>query len=175
MTDERKLINSRLGRGGMTAKVKVAVYASQIGIPVDTLSLYSHDLVDAVKQMKEKSRFKELLIMVDTCQAATLFSQLHSPGVLAIGSSMKGENSYSHHLDSRVYESLVVFGDIRQWDRASVEIDITESTFHRWLQDVPSFGVQEHGMGPRGSALICGYTTYQVGVKKLADVHFSLI
>lgn len=28
--------------------------------------------------------------------------QLHSPGVLAIGSSKKGENSYSHHLDSDV-------------------------------------------------------------------------
>ncbi|KAM0830578.1 hypothetical protein ACQ4PT_066114 [Festuca glaucescens] len=66
----------------------------------DNEELQSHDLADAVKQMKEKHRFKELLIMVDTCQAATLFSQLQSPGVLAIGSSKKGENSYSHHLDS---------------------------------------------------------------------------
>uniref|UniRef100_A0A804P3C4 Peptidase C13 family n=1 Tax=Zea mays TaxID=4577 RepID=A0A804P3C4_MAIZE len=69
----------------------------------DSEELQSHDLADAVKQMKEKHRFKELLIMVDTCQAATLFSQLQSPGVLAIGSSMKGENSYSHHLDSDVF------------------------------------------------------------------------
>ncbi|KAK8980870.1 hypothetical protein V6N11_048000 [Hibiscus sabdariffa] len=68
----------------------------------DSEELQSHDLADAVKQMKEKHRFKELLIMVDTCQAATLFNQLQSPGVLAIGSSMKGENSYSHHLDSDV-------------------------------------------------------------------------
>lgn len=73
----------------------------------DSEELQSHDLADAVKQMKEKHRFKELLIMVDTCQAATLFSQLHSPGVLAIGSSMKGENSYSHHLDSDVGVSVV--------------------------------------------------------------------
>ncbi|KAI3787894.1 hypothetical protein L2E82_00392 [Cichorium intybus] len=73
----------------------------------DSDELQSHDLADAVKQMKEKRRFKELLIMVDTCQAATLFSQLHSPGVLAIGSSMKGENSYSHHLDSDVGVSVV--------------------------------------------------------------------
>ncbi|XP_077233884.1 peptidase C13 family isoform X1 [Tasmannia lanceolata] len=73
----------------------------------DSEELQSHDLADAVKQMKEKRRFKELLIMVDTCQAATLFSQLHSPGVLAIGSSMKGENSYSHHLDSDVGVSVV--------------------------------------------------------------------
>lgn len=73
----------------------------------DSEELQSHDLADAVKQMKEKSRFKELLIMVDTCQAATLFSQLHSPGVLAIGSSKKDENSYSHHLDSDVGVSVV--------------------------------------------------------------------
>ncbi|KAL4587963.1 hypothetical protein LXL04_000840 [Taraxacum kok-saghyz] len=73
----------------------------------DSDELQSHDLADAVKQMKEKRRFKELLIMVDTCQAATLFSQLHSPGVLAIGSSMKGENSYSHHLDSDIGVSVV--------------------------------------------------------------------
>ncbi|KAJ6292071.1 hypothetical protein OIU76_024055 [Salix suchowensis] len=73
----------------------------------DSEELQSHDLADAVKQMKEKRRFKELLVMVDTCQAATLFNQLHSPGVLAIGSSMKGENSYSHHLDSDVGVSVV--------------------------------------------------------------------
>ncbi|KAM7512123.1 hypothetical protein LguiB_010998 [Lonicera macranthoides] len=43
----------------------------------DSEELQSHDLADAVKQMKEKRRFKELLlIMVDTCQAATLFSQV---------------------------------------------------------------------------------------------------
>ncbi|KAL0915531.1 hypothetical protein M5K25_015957 [Dendrobium thyrsiflorum] len=73
----------------------------------DSEELQSHDLADAVKQMKEKHRFKELLIMVDTCQAATLFSQLQSPGVLAIGSSKKGENSYSHHLDSDIGVSVV--------------------------------------------------------------------
>ncbi|CAK8534343.1 unnamed protein product [Lathyrus sativus] len=73
----------------------------------DSEELQSHDLADVVKQMKEKHRFKELLIMVDTCQASTLFSQFHSPGVLAIGSSMKGQNSYSHHLDSDVGVSVV--------------------------------------------------------------------
>ncbi|CAN4117602.1 unnamed protein product [Withania somnifera] len=73
----------------------------------DSEELQSHDLADAVKQMKEKRRFKELLIMVDTCQAATLFSQLQSPGVLSIGSSMKGENSYSHHLDADVGVSVI--------------------------------------------------------------------
>lgn len=95
----------------------------------DSEELQSHDLADAVKQMKEKRRFKELLIMVDTCQASTLFSQFHSPGVLAIGSSMKGENSYSHHLDSDVgvsvvdrftYYTLAFFERLNIYDNASL-------------------------------------------------------
>ncbi|XP_020268799.1 GPI-anchor transamidase [Asparagus officinalis] len=95
----------------------------------DKEELQSHDLADAVKQMKEKHRFKELLIMVDTCQAATLFSQLHSPGVLAIGSSKKGENSYSHHLDSDIgvsvvdrftYYTLAFFEKLNMYSNASL-------------------------------------------------------
>ncbi|KAL2347379.1 hypothetical protein Fmac_001379 [Flemingia macrophylla] len=95
----------------------------------DSEELQSHDLADAVKQMEEKRRFKELLIMVDTCQASTLFSQFHSPGVLAIGSSMKGENSYSHHLDSDVgvsvvdrftFYTLAFFERLNMYDNASL-------------------------------------------------------
>eukprot|EP00249_Psilotum_nudum_P007935 c20923_g1_i1 orf=92-1276(+) len=73
----------------------------------DSEEIQSHDLADAIEQMREKRRFKELLVMVDTCQAATLYSQLYSPGVLAISSSLKGENSYSHHLDADVGVSVV--------------------------------------------------------------------
>ncbi|RZC16710.1 GPI-anchor transamidase isoform B [Glycine soja] len=109
----------------------------------DSEELQSHDLADAVKQMKEKRRFKELLIMVDTCQASTLFSQLHSPGVLAIGSSMKGENSYSHHLDSDVgvsvvdrftFYTLAFFERLNMYDNASLSrMDI----YQRYLKEVP--------------------------------------
>ncbi|KAH0876943.1 hypothetical protein HID58_064337, partial [Brassica napus] len=84
----------------------------------DAEELQSHDLADA-----------ELLIMVDTCQAATLFNQLQSPGVLAIGSSLKGENSYSHHLDSDIgvsvvdrftYYTLAFFERLNIYDNASL-------------------------------------------------------
>eukprot|EP00128_Syssomonas_multiformis_P017075 Colp12_sorted_trinity150504_noHs@6640 len=45
--------------------------------------------------------------MVDTCQAATLFTRLYSPNIIAIGSSMKGENSYSHHHDNELGVSVI--------------------------------------------------------------------
>ena len=38
--------------------------------------------------------------------------QLHSPGVLAIGSSMKGENSYSLHLDSNLSTGIFILQPI---------------------------------------------------------------
>lgn len=107
----------------------------------DSEELQSHDLADGVKQMKEKRRFKELLIMVDTCQAATLFNQLQSPGVLAIGSSMKGENSYSHHLDSDVgvsvvdrftYYTLAFFEKLNMYDNASLS-SLFNSYNPNWL------------------------------------------
>ena len=33
--------------------------------------------------------------MIDTCQANTMYSKFYSPNVLATGSSVLGENSYS--------------------------------------------------------------------------------
>ncbi|BFI08643.1 GPI-anchor transamidase subunit K [Marchantia polymorpha subsp. ruderalis] len=73
----------------------------------DAEDIQSNDLADAFAQMHEKKRYRELLVMVDTCQAATLHSQLYSPGVFAVGSSLKGENSYSHHLDADVGVTVV--------------------------------------------------------------------
>ncbi|XP_021862199.1 8-amino-7-oxononanoate synthase isoform X1 [Spinacia oleracea] len=111
----------------------------------------------------------------------------------------------SSNFDGHAYH---VFDSLRQWDRTSVEVTISDSTFRNWLNDIPSCGAievpkgeegnvvgkscsrsgkklllfsgndylglsahptirmaaakaaQEHGMGPRGSALICGYTDY---------------
>ncbi|KAI5078499.1 hypothetical protein GOP47_0006170 [Adiantum capillus-veneris] len=126
----------------------------------DSEEIQSHDLADAIEQMREKKRFKELLVMVDTCQAATLYSQLYSPGVLAIGSSRKGQNSYSHHLDSEVgvsvvdrftYFTLAFFENLDIYSNASLislfqsynpallmsHADYREDLFSRPLHEVP--------------------------------------
>lgn len=99
---------------------------------------------------------------------------------------------------------LQVFDEMQPWDRSSVEVQISDATFQKWLLDISSPGDEadcglvlsdskagtfknlllfsgndylglsshptigkaaakaalEHGMGPRGSALICGYTNY---------------
>jgi phosphatidylinositol glycan class K len=57
--------------------------------------------------MFEKKRYNEILFMIDTCQANTMYSQFASPNVIGIGSSKKGENSYSHHLDEEIGVAVI--------------------------------------------------------------------
>jgi len=57
------------------------------------------ELADAFEQMWQKGRYNELLLLADTCQAASLYQKIYSPNVLAAASSRVGEDSLSHHDD----------------------------------------------------------------------------
>lgn len=37
-------------------------------------------------------------------------------------------------------DDFEVFDEMQPWDRSAVEISISDSTFHRWLHDIPSSG-----------------------------------
>lgn len=57
--------------------------------------------------------FLAILVVVRILMGLFIVWQLQSPGVLAIGSSKKGENSYSHHLDSDVSIDILLASCIR--------------------------------------------------------------
>ncbi|KAI8373424.1 peptidase C13 family protein [Choanephora cucurbitarum] len=63
----------------------------------DAEEISAYDLADAFKQMSEKKRYNEILFMIDTCQANTMYSKINSTNILATGSSELDESSYSHH------------------------------------------------------------------------------
>ncbi|CAG8655501.1 16091_t:CDS:2 [Dentiscutata erythropus] len=73
----------------------------------DAEEISSFDLADAFEQMWEKRRYHEILFMIDTCQANTMYSQIYSPNILATGSSELGENSYSHHMDTDIGVAVI--------------------------------------------------------------------
>jgi len=68
----------------------------------DNEEISSYDLADAFEQMWEKRRYKELMFMIDTCQANSMFSRIYSPNIVSTGSSKVGESSYSHHMDGEL-------------------------------------------------------------------------
>ena len=73
----------------------------------DSEEISSWDLADAFSQMREKKRYNELLFMIDTCQANTLYRQFYAPGMVATGSSEEDESSYSHHADNDVGVAVI--------------------------------------------------------------------
>ena len=73
----------------------------------DSEEISSFDLADAFEQMYEKKRYHEMLFLIDTCQANTMYSAFYSPGVLATGSSARDQSSYSHHADQDVGVAVI--------------------------------------------------------------------
>ncbi|RDW91898.1 GPI-anchor transamidase [Coleophoma crateriformis] len=93
----------------------------------DAEEISAFDLADAFEQMWEKKRYArftslmpeleltqppihryhELLFMIDTCQANTMYSKFYSPNIIATGSSEIDESSYSHHADNDVGVAVI--------------------------------------------------------------------
>lgn len=68
----------------------------------DAEEITSIELADAFEQMWQKRRYNEVFLMVDTCQAYSMTQKLYSPNILAVGSSLVGEDSLSHHEDPAI-------------------------------------------------------------------------
>ncbi|KAF4527370.1 hypothetical protein B566_EDAN015910 [Ephemera danica] len=68
----------------------------------DSEEITSQELADALEQMWEKRRYHEIFFMIDTCQAASMYEKFYSPNILAVASSLVGEDSLSHHVDPAI-------------------------------------------------------------------------
>ncbi|KAL7643724.1 UNVERIFIED_CONTAM: hypothetical protein RMT77_005730 [Armadillidium vulgare] len=68
----------------------------------DSEEITNVELADAFQQMRQKRRYNEILFIIDTCQAASMYEYFYSPNILAIASSRVGEDSLSHHVDPAI-------------------------------------------------------------------------
>ena len=114
-----RLLTDRLGedvpcgkRLGSDAGSNVLVYMTGHGGNEflkfqDSEEIGSWDLADAFEQMWEKKRYHEMLFMIDTCQANTMYSRFYSPNIIATGSSEIDQSSYSHHADNDVGVAVI--------------------------------------------------------------------
>ncbi|KAF5310600.1 hypothetical protein D9619_008248 [Psilocybe cf. subviscida] len=73
----------------------------------DNEEISAFDIADAFEQMYQKKRYNEIFFMIDTCQANTMYSKLYSPNILATGSSLLGESSYSHENDNDIGVAVI--------------------------------------------------------------------
>jgi len=73
----------------------------------DGEEITTHDLQSLFYHMKKLSRFQEALVIMDTCQAFSMADGIDIENVRVVGSSLKGENSYSHHNDAEIGLSVI--------------------------------------------------------------------
>jgi len=94
----------------------------------DEEELMAQDIANLMDRLYEEKKFGTALFIADTCQAFTLFDKITTPNVLALGTSLIGENAYAHHADIDL--GLAV---IERWTHAflaNYEKSNSNSTLH---------------------------------------------
>lgn len=66
---------------------------------LDQNELTNQMLADLIDEMWAQNRYKNLLIVVDSCKSSTMFSRIKAPNVIAVSSSGAVEDSISAGLD----------------------------------------------------------------------------
>ncbi|CZT09955.1 GPI-anchor transamidase precursor [Rhynchosporium agropyri] len=100
----------------------------------DAEEISAFDLADAFEQMWEKKRYHELLFMIDTCQANTMYSKFYSPNIIATGSSEIDQSSYSHHADNDV--GVAVIDRYTYYNLDFLESQVREPSSKQTLADL---------------------------------------
>ena len=72
----------------------------------DTEVLQSEDLAKVFNEMNLKNRYKEVWMLIDTCQAMTLFDHVDAPNLILMGTSIKDKSAYSHQHDDELGTDL---------------------------------------------------------------------
>ena len=73
----------------------------------DVEEIMSTQIAMLFHQLSVSRKFQEALFIADTCQAFTLGDKITTPNVTVIGSSLRGESSYSHHSDRDIGLSII--------------------------------------------------------------------
>jgi phosphatidylinositol glycan class K len=73
----------------------------------DVEEISSEELGTAVDEMELKNRYRNLLIISDTCQAATLTNRVTAKNVVSLASSGASENSYAYSPNAKLGVSLI--------------------------------------------------------------------
>ena len=65
----------------------------------DTEVVHSPDVGKVFDEMHLKGLYKDILIILDTCEAMSLFDEVTAPNIVMVGSSLLGEKAYSYQAD----------------------------------------------------------------------------
>ncbi|BFU23817.1 GPI-anchor transamidase, putative [Entamoeba histolytica HM-1:IMSS-B] len=62
----------------------------------------SYDIEYMFKEMEIMKRYKEVMFVVDTCQATSLSDRIKAKNIITVGSSVTGQSSYSGYISNEI-------------------------------------------------------------------------
>lgn len=85
-------------------KVKVFIYMNGHGGEnffkiQDTQVVHSEDFAKVFNEYSTKGLYEEVLLLLDTCEAMSLFEQVEAPNIVMVGTSIKGQHALSYQVD----------------------------------------------------------------------------
>lgn len=97
----------------------------------DTEYLHSEDLGLAFSVMYELRMYRRLLVVVETCHAESMCSNIHAPNVVCVATSKREEESFAHHYDADLGVSVidaVVFSVLQRLNGVTCRLSTSLST-----------------------------------------------
>jgi glycosylphosphatidylinositol transamidase (GPIT) subunit GPI8 len=82
----------------------------------------------------DSCRYNEILFMIDTCQANTMYSKLYSPNIIATGSSELDQSSYSHHADNDI--GVAVIDRYTYYNLEFLETEVRDTSSKKTVGDL---------------------------------------
>lgn len=68
--------------------------------------MHSEDLAKVVHEMHTKGLYKEMVLLIDTCEALSLFDQVEAPNVYMVASSRHDESALATEVDDSLNNFL---------------------------------------------------------------------
>ena len=65
----------------------------------DTEVVHSEDFAKVFDELHLKQLYSEVLLILDSCEALSLFDQVEAPNILMVGTSIHGQHALSNQLD----------------------------------------------------------------------------
>lgn len=127
----------------------------------DAEEIASEEIASAISEMKLKQKYRRLLLISDTCQAATLDDKITAPFVASFASSGASENSYAYYPNAILGVSIIdrFSYSLSEYFRLNVKSpsdlkrqrlsDLINYMDPRFLQSTPSFAMTDGFTDPR--------------------------
>jgi phosphatidylinositol glycan class K len=87
----------------------------------DTEVVHSEDFAKVFRELAHKGLYSEALIILDTCEALSLFDQVDAPNIVMMGTSVTGQHALSNQIDGQINTYLndkftyYLYQYLKQW------------------------------------------------------------